>query len=261
VAHPVPAEREATHRAISLAEVADVPILIVHVSSGEALEEIRAARLRGLHVLGETCPDYLLLTAADLDTPGFVGAKYMCSPPPRDVASQQAIWRGLESGIFQVFSSDHSPYRFDDAEGKKKHGQSPPFSKVANGVPGIELRLPLLFSEGVRTGRLTLEQFVALSATNAAKIYGMYPRKGTIAVGADADIAIWDPERPVTITAGDLHDNMDYTPYEGRRIHGWPVITLSRGERVWDEGGPKGRPGRGRFVPRTLPALARAAGS
>jgi len=261
VAHAATAEREATHRAITLAEVADVPILIVHVSSREALEEIRAARLRGLRVFGETCPQYLFLTAADLDAPGFEGAKYMCSPPPRDVASQQAIWQGLESGVFQVFSSDHSPYRFDDPEGKRKHGQSPPFSKVANGVPGIEVRLPLLFSEGVRTGRLTLEQFVALTATNAAKIYGLYPRKGTIAVGSDADIAIWDPERPVTITASMLHDNMDYTPYEGRRIHGWPIITLSRGERVWADGAPKGRRGRGRFVARTLPALARPAGS
>ena len=212
-----------------------------------------------MRVYGETCPQYLFLTADDLDKPGFEGAKFMCSPPPRDAANQEFVWRGLANGTFQVFSSDHAPYRYD-ASGKKAHGEDASFKKVANGVPGIEVRLPMLFSEGVGKGRITLEQFVALTATNAAKIYGLYPRKGTIAVGSDADIAIWDPEREVTISTGMLHDNMDYTPYEGRRVKGWPVTTLSRGEVVWDDGKVLGQPGRGRFLKCDLPAPAKPHG-
>ncbi len=259
VAHAPQAEREATHRAITLAEIVDVPVLIVHVSARDAMEQLRAAQGRGLRIYGETCPQYLFLTADDLDRPGFEGAKFMCSPPPRDAANQEYIWRGLANGAFQVFSSDHAPYRYD-AGGKKAHGEDASFGKVANGVPGIEIRLPMLFSEGVGKGRITLEQFVALSATNAAKIYGLYPRKGTIAVGSDADIAIWDPEREVTISIDMLHDNMDYTPYEGRRVKGWPVTTLSRGEVVWDDGKVLGQPGRGRFLKCDLPAPARPGG-
>src|SRR3974390_499422 len=218
VAHAPVAEREATSRAISLAELVDVPILIVHVSAREAMEQIRSARARGLKVYGETCPQYLFLTQDDLDRPGFEGAKYMCSPPPRDKANQEEIWRGIETGVFEVFSSDHAGYRYDDPEGKMKHGRNAPFKKVANGVPGIEVRLVLLFSDGVGKGRIDLSRFVALTATNAAKLYGLYPRKGTIAVGADADLAIWDPDKDVTITQSILHDAMDYTPYEGKQI-------------------------------------------
>ncbi len=260
VAHAAPAEREATHRAITLAEIVDLPLLIVHVSARQAIDQIRQAQARGLKVYGETCPQYLFLTADDLDRPGFEGAKYVCSPPPREAANQEFVWHGLENGTFQVFSSDHAPYRFDDSKGKKAHGENAPFDRVPNGVPGIEVRLPMLFSEGVRTGRITINQFVALAATNAARIYGLYPRKGTIAVGSDADIAIWDPERPVTITHGMLHDAVDYTPYEGRKIHGWPVVTLSRGEVVWRDGKVEGEPGRGRFLPCELPQPARPRG-
>ena len=173
---------------------------------------------------------------------------------PRDKANQEHIWRGLQNGTFQVLSSDHSAYRFTD---KIKGGPSTPFTNVPNGVPGIELRMPLLLSEGVGKGRITLNQFVALTATNAARIYGLYPRKGTIAVGADADIAIWNTEREWTVTHSLLHDNCDYTPYEGMKLRGWPIMTLSRGEIVWDGGEPRGTPGRGRFLRCDLPEVPR----
>jgi dihydropyrimidinase len=248
IAHAPLAEREATSRAISLAELVDVPILIVHVSAREAMEQIRAAQARGLKVYSETCPQYLFLTEDDLDRPGFEGAKYMCSPPPRDKANQEVIWRGIETGVFEVFSSDHAGYRFDDPEGKMKHGRNAPFKKVANGVPGLEVRMALLFSEGVGKGRIDLSRFVALTATNAAKLYGLYPRKGTIAVGADADLAIWDAGKQVTISQSMLHDAMDYTPYEGKKIKGWPVATLVRGEMVAEAGEFVGAAGKGRFL-------------
>ena len=256
-AHAAPAEREATHRAVTLAQIADVPLLIVHVSGREAIDEIRRAQARGQPVYGETCPQYLFLSADDMDRPGFEGAKYVCSPPPREAANQAFVWRGLESGVLEVFSSDHAPYRFAGAGGKQSHGADAPFTKVANGLPGIELRLALLFSEGVGGGRMTLSRFVAVTATNAAKIYGLYPRKGTIAVGSDADIVLWDPERRVTVTHEMLHDNMDYTPYEGRKLRGWPVTTISRGEVVWDDGTVLAAPGRGRFLPCDRPEAAK----
>jgi dihydropyrimidinase len=262
VARPPLAEREATHRALTLSEVADTPILIVHVSAGEAVEQIEQARGRGIRVFAETCTHYLLLTADDLDRPGLEGAKYMCAPPMRDRAHQEALWRALERGVFDVVSSDHAPFSFDSADGKKRHGEDAPFSRIANGLPGIETRLPLLFSEGVLTGRIDLPRFVALSATNAARIYGLYPRKGVIAIGADADLALWDPTRDVLITKSILHDRTDYTPYEGRKVRGWPVMTLSRGDVVWNDGKVRGQPGRGQFLPRRrFPAAAVVGGT
>jgi len=258
-AHAALAEREATHRAISLAELIDVPVLIVHVSGREAIDQIAWARNRGLKIYAETCPQYLFLTEDDLDQPGVEGARCMCSPPPRDKANQEFVWRGLETGVFDVFSSDHAPYRMD-ATGKLHAGPSPSFKKIGNGVPGIEVRLPLLFSEGVRAGRMDLTRFVALTSTTAAKLYGLYPRKGTLAVGSDADIAIWDPELPVTIRQENMHDAMDYTPYEGRKVTGWPVTTISRGEVVWRDGAVTGAAGRGRFLPCELSAAARPRG-
>jgi len=231
VSHARIAESEATHRAIALAELVDTPLLIVHVSSAETLEEIRRAQARGLNVLAETCPQYLFLTAGDLDKDGMEGAKYCCSPPPRDEAAQDAIWSGLNDGSFEVFSSDHSPYRFDSS-GKLAAGPNPTFKKIANGVPGLEIRMPLLFSEGVNGGRMDIHRFVAVTATNPAKTYGLHPRKGTIAVGADADLALWDPAKTVEITVERMHDNMDYTPYEGRTATGWPVTVISRGRIV-----------------------------
>lgn len=247
-ARPAIAEREATHRAISLAEIVDVPVLVVHVSGAEAMDQIAAARAKGLRIFAETCPQYILLTAADLDLEGFEGAKHICSPPPRDTASQEAIWRGLANGTFQVFSSDHAPYLFDSPTGKKVRGEGASFVHVPNGIPGVETRMPLLFSEGVGRGRISLNRFVALTATNPARLYGLYPRKGTIAIGSDADLAIWDERREVTIRNALLHHNVDYTPYEGRVVTGWPETVLSRGEVVVYAGTLHARPGRGRFL-------------
>ncbi|MBT5455043.1 MAG: dihydropyrimidinase [Rhodospirillaceae bacterium] len=261
VARPMLVEREATHRSIALAELVDVPVLIVHVSGAEAIEQIRWARDRGLKVYAETCPQYLFLTADDMDKPGLEGAKHMCSPPPRDKANQEIVWQALKDGVFEVVSSDHAPYRFDHPEGKLKAGPDPHFKQIANGVPGLEVRMPLLYSEGVGKGRLSLQEFVALTATNAAKLYGLHPRKGDIAVGADADLVIWDTERNVIISQSLMHDNMDYTPYEGIEVTGWPETTLSRGRVVWNDGEFSAEPGSGVFYkcdePPALSAPAR----
>jgi dihydropyrimidinase len=259
IAHAEIAESEATNRAVSLATLLDVPLLVVHVSSVGAANAIRHAQSSGLRIYGETCPQYLFLTADDTDREGLDGAMYCCSPPPRDLESQNAMWRGLANGTFQLFSSDHAPYRFDHT-GKLPKGAQTPFTELANGVPGIELRLPLLFSEGVKTGRMELGEFVALTSTNHAKMYGLHPRKGTIAVGSDADLAIWAPDLEVTIAASMLHDNVGYTPYEGRKVKGWPVIVISRGRVVVDRQELQADRGSGKFLPCTRPATAIPAG-
>jgi dihydropyrimidinase len=248
LSHPGVAETEAVARAIALARLADAPLMIVHVSTPEGADLVARARLEGAKIYGETCPHYLFLTRDDLDRPGMEGAKFMCSPPPRDAAAQAGLWRHVQAGTFSVVSSDHAPYRFD-ASGKLARGADAPFDRIANGMPGIALRLPLMFDAGVRAGRITLQQFVALSATNAARLYGL-GAKGSIAVGLDADIAIWDPEATRVVRAEDQHDAMDYTPFEGREVTGWPMTVLSRGVRVIDEGRLVARPGQGRFVPR-----------
>lgn len=233
---PIAAEREATHRALSLAEIVDVPIVIVHVSNREAMEEIRRARQRGQKIAGETCPQYLMLTADDLDLDGLDGAKFVCSPPPRDKASQDACWEGLEQGVFDLFSSDHCPFRFDDPEGKLNDKGKRHFRWIPNGIPGVATRLPILFSEGVMMGRIDINRFVALTSTNHAKLYGLYPRKGTIAIGVDADIALWDPDKRVTLTNDLLQHGADYTPYEGLDVRGWPIRLLLRGRTVMKDG-------------------------
>jgi dihydropyrimidinase len=259
ISHAALAEGEATGRVISLSELMDVPILVVHVSTERAAVAIREARDRGLRVYGETCPQYFFLTADDLNREGAEGTKFCCSPPPRDEADHEAMWRGVVNDTFQVVSSDHAPYRFDSS-GKLAHGTDPDFKHVANGIPGIEVRLPLLFSEGVGTGRIDLQRFVELSSTNAARLYGLEDRKGSIKVGADADLAIWDPDLEVTISIDMLHDNMDYTPYEGRRVKGWPVFVTSRGRVVVEDGALKVERGSGEFLPCALPRLAEPLG-
>jgi dihydropyrimidinase len=260
VSHPRIAEGEATQRAICLAEFIDTPLLIVHVSASEAIDAIRDAQSRGLRIYGETCPQYLFLTAKDLDRDGMEGAKYCCSPPPRDEAAQASVWSGIRNGVFHVFSSDHAPYRFDET-GKLAKGREAAFKDIANGVPGIELRLPLLFSEGVNGKRIDLNRFVALSATNAAKLYGLYPRKGTIAVGSDADVAIWNPEKVVDVAHELLHDNVGYTPYEGRRLRGWPETVVSRGRVIVENGVLDAERGSGAFLPCDLSEAAKPSGT
>jgi dihydropyrimidinase len=249
---PIAVEREATHRAISLAELIDVPIVIVHVSNREAMEEIRRAQTRGLKIHGETCPQYLVLTEEDMQGLNMEGAKYVCSPPPRDKASQQACWEGLQTGVFSLFSSDHCPFRYDDAAGKLNPKGRTSFRWVPNGIPGVETRLPILFSEGVAKGRITLNQFVAFTATNHAKTYDL-KGKGSIAIGYDADIALWDPAKKATISQAGLHHGSDYTPYEGMEITGWPVATMLRGKFVVRDSALVGAKGEGRYVTRGRP--------
>ncbi len=258
VSRPEIVEREATHRAISHSELVDVPMMVVHVSGREAMEQIRWAQQRGLKVYAETCPQYITLTADDLQGLNMEGAKYVCSPPPRDAESQAAIWEGITQGVFQVFSSDHCPFRYDSPTGKLNPKARTSFRWVPNGIPGVETRLPILFSEGVSKGRITPQKFVELSATNHAKMYGLYPRKGSIGVGFDADIALWDPSRRETIGQEILHHGADYTPWEGFAVTGWPVMTIVRGQVVMQDGAIVGEQGFGRIVKRDHSAFAPA---
>jgi dihydropyrimidinase len=252
---PLPAEREASHRALTLAEVMGVPVCIVHISNGPTVEEIRRARDRGLKVLAETCPQYLVLTERDLDGLNMEGAKYVCSPPPRDLQSQREVWAGIERGDFDLFSSDHCPFRYDDVEGKLTPKGRTSFRWVPNGIPGVGARNLILFSAGVMTRRISLERFVALTATNHARAYGLAPRKGTITIGADADLAIWDPTITKPITHADIQDGTDYTPYEGITVTGWPVETILRGETIVRAGAIVGKKGTGTFLKRGTSSL------
>ncbi len=254
---PMLVEREATHRAISIAELADVPILIVHVSGREAVQQIHWAQGRGMRIYAETCPQYVALTEDDMAQPGFEGAKCVCSPPPRNRENQSAIWDGLASGLFHIFSSDHAPFRYQSSSGKMLKGENTPFNWIPNGVPGIETRLPILFSEGVKKGRISLNRFVELVATNPAKMYGLHPRKGTLAIGSDADVVIFDPELRRVVRSEKLHHNVDYTPYEGMVVDGWPVTVLSRGDIVIEDQKLVAVAGRGEFLPCGKPDMAR----
>ena len=247
--HPAAAEVEAIQRGIALASFVDAPLLFVHVSTPGGANAVAQARLEGKKIFGETCPQYLTLTAADLDRPDPEGVKFCCSPPLRDHATQEALWRHLQAGTFHLWSSDHSPYRYDET-GKLMNGPNPAFNQVANGMPGIEMRAPLLFSEGVNKGRISINQFVALTSTNAAKLFGMHPKKGTICVGADADIAIWDPDLERVPDDNSMHDNMNYNPFAGMRVKGWPTTVISRGDVIVDDDELKAEAGRGKFLKR-----------
>jgi dihydropyrimidinase len=259
ISHPRGSEAEAINRLILAAELLDQPIMVFHVSTAEGVAVIRAARDRGLKVFAETCPQYLFLTADDLDKPGFEGAKWMCSPPPRTAADQEAIWQGLALGDLQVISSDHAPYRYD-ASGKFSAGPHPNFKQIANGLPGLEVRMPLLFDAMVSKGRLGLHKFVELTATAPARLYDLGGRKGAISIGADADLVLWDPTRAVTLTDEMMHDRTGFTPFTGRRVTGWPETVLRRGEVIVERGQLAGKPGSGRFLPRRGGDAARPRG-
>ena len=248
---PARTEAEATHRAIALAEMAAAPIYIVHVSCAEAADEIAAARARGAGALGETCPQYLFLSDERYDEPGFEGAKYVMSPPLRPRAGQERLWRALASDELQVVATDHCPFRMKD---QKTLGRDD-FSKIPGGAPGIETRMSLLYDGGVRAGRISLTRFVELTATNPARIFGLYPRKGSITPGADADLVVWDPERQITWSAATHHMRVDYNPYEGRMVRGGPLAVWSRGRPVIEEGNFVGRAGAGQFLKRAPSAL------
>jgi len=242
---PARAEAEATHRAIALAEIAGVPIYIVHLSSAEALEMVMEARDRGLPAFAETCPQYLFLSFDDYEEPDFGGAKYVMSPPLRDKAKQDQLWRGLAFNDLQCISTDHCPFCMKE----KRLGEGD-FSKIPNGAPGIETRMSLVYDGGVRAGRISLNRFVELTSTSPAKIFGLFPRKGTIAPGSDADLVVFDPNRTVTLAAKTLHMKVDYNPYEGRQVTGAADTVLSRGRLVIEDGQFVGRAGRGSFLKR-----------
>ncbi|WP_165802861.1 dihydropyrimidinase [Pelagivirga sediminicola] len=248
LSRPELAEEEAINRAITLAQLSGAPLFVVHVSTAGGAARVQRARGEGGQVFAETCPQYLALTRDDLDRPGMEGAKFICSPPLRDAATQDALWRHVQTGTFDSVSSDHAPYRFDGT-GKLMHGQGAPYPKIANGMPGIAARLPWLFSEGVVKGRLRLEDFVALTSTNAARIFGA-AKKGRITPGMDADIAIWNPEAVRKVTLADQHDNMDFTPFEGMELTGVPEIVMTRGEVIVAHGTLHGKEGQGRFFAR-----------
>lgn len=248
ISRPELAEEEAINRAISLAKLVDAPLFIVHVSTAGGAAIVQREILAGTRLFAETCPQYLALTRDDLDRPGMEGAKYICSPPLRDRATQDALWRHVQSGTFASVSSDHAPYRYDDT-GKFLNGHDVAYPKISNGMPGIAARLPYLFSEGVVKGRISLQQFVGLSASNAARTFGM-TQKGSIAAGLDADIAIWDPETTRKITLADQHDNMDYTPFEGMELTGVPETVLNRGAVIVHKGQLQAQKGQGRFIAR-----------
>jgi dihydropyrimidinase len=244
---PVTAEAEAVHRAIAMAEIAGAPVYIVHLSSEDALNEVREARDRGLPIFAETCPQYLLLNIEEMQKPGFESAKYVFTPPLREKHHPPKLWEGLKHDHLQVVSTDHCPFCFAD---QKTLGKDD-FTKIPNGGPGIENRLQLLYHHGVNLGRLSLNRFVELVATTPAKLFGLYPRKGTLAPGSDADIVVWDPNADHTITAKTHHMRVDYSMFEGFTVKGNAKLVMSRGEALVDKGNYLGRPGRGQFLKRT----------
>ncbi len=243
-------EREATYRAIALAELVDQPIQVFHVSCPEVAAEIARAQARGLKVWAETCPQYFVLGAADMDRPGFEGAKFICSPSPRSREDGDALWEDIRRGTLDVVSSDHSGSSYEGEQGKRVHGNNAPFPDIPNGVPGLASRLPIIFSEGVARGRIDANHFVRLTATNPAKLFGLYPRKGTIAPGSDADLVLWDPAKRVTITNELMQHVIDYTPYEGMEVTGWPVATVKGGRVAMRDGKVQAEPGSGQFLAR-----------
>ncbi|MEO6913744.1 MAG: dihydropyrimidinase [Candidatus Baltobacteraceae bacterium] len=240
---PVECEGEATHRAIRLAEIAGAPLYVVHVSSAMAADEISDGRKRGLAIYGETCPQYLVCDSSDYERPDFEGAKYVLSPPVRDKWNQAVLIAKLKNLELHSFGSDHCSFNLCGQKDLGKHD----FSKIPNGAPTIEDRLAILYEVGVNRGVLGLNNFVALGCTNPAKFFGLYPRKGTIAVGSDADIVVWDPKAERTISAATHHMNVDNNVFEGMKIKGRPRLVFSRGERVVNGDSFVGKPGRGRF--------------
>src|SRR5881227_4034250 len=243
---PTTAEAEATSRAIALAEMAGAPVYIVHLSCNDALEKVREARDRGLPAYAETCPQYLYLSLENMDAPGFEGAKYVFTPPLREKWNQEKLWQGLAKDILQVVSTDHCPFCFKE---QKELGKDD-FTKIPNGGPGIEHRLSLVYTGGVHGKHFSPNRFVQLVSTAPAKLFGLYPRKGTIAVGSDADLVIFDPHHEEVISAKTHHMRVDYSMFEGIKIKGAPKTVFSRGRAIIDSGKFVGRPGSGQFLRR-----------
>ena len=247
---PTTAEAEATSRAIALAEMAGAPVYIVHLSCNDALEKVREARDRGLRVYAETCPQYLYLSLENMDAPGFEGAKYVFTPPLREKWNQEKLWQGLAQDNLQVVSTDHCPFCFKE---QKEMGKDD-FTKIPNGGPGIEHRVSLVYSGGVGGGRFSPNRFVQLVSTAPAKLFGLYPRKGTVAVGSDADLVVFDPNEEQVISAKTHHMRVDYSMFEGTRVKGVPKVVMSRGRVVVENGKFTGKAGTGEFLKRENPA-------
>src|ERR1700751_3179252 len=244
---PTAAEAEAVHRAIAMAEIAGVPVYIVHLSSEDALNQVREARDRGVPAFAETCPQYLLLSIEELERPNFEGAKYVFTPPLRTKENLPKLWDGLKHDHLQVVSTDHCPFCFED---QKMLGKDD-FTKIPNGGPGIENRLQLIYHHGVNSGKLSLNRFVELTSTAPARIFGMYPKKGTIAAGSDADLVLWDPNAEHTISAATHNMRVDYSMFEGFKVRGNAKQVYSRGELIVENGKYLGKPGRGAYLRRT----------
>jgi dihydropyrimidinase len=254
VAHPALAEAEATGRAIALAGIAGAPLYVVHMTCEEAVEQLALGRAKGLPVMGETCTQYMFVFEEDLARPGFEGAKFVCSPPVRQPKDAVVLWKSLANNTLQAVSTDHAVFwyeggvkgRIPGKELGKEH-----FAQIPNGMPGIEDRMPVMWHHGVNGGRFSANRFVEITATNPAKIFGLYPRKGTIAVGSDADILLWDPNKEHTISAETHHMNTDYNVYEGMQVKGWPVRTLLRGQSIVVGEAWQGQEGSGAFLRRS----------
>jgi dihydropyrimidinase len=247
---PVTLEAEATSRAIALAEIAGTPVYIVHLSCNEALEKVREARDRGLRVYAETCPQYLYLSLENMDAPGFEGAKYVFTPPLREKWHQEKLWQGLAQDDLQVVSTDHCPFCMKE---QKELGKDD-FTKIPNGGPGIEHRLSLVYNGGVHGGKFSPNRFVQLVSTAPAKLFGLYPRKGTVAVGSDADLIVFDPNEEQVISVKTHHMRVDYSMFEGTRVKGTTKTVLSRGRTIIDNGRFTGKAGAGEFLRRENPA-------
>ena len=247
---PAGMEAEAVERVLALGEAAECPIYIVHTSTGRGADAIARARSRGQAAYGETCPQYLVLTEAEFDRPGFEGAKFVCSPPLRTAADNAALWEHLAGGGLSTVGTDHCPFFYAGQKDLGRPNAPPPFNRIPGGMPGIEGRLALLYTYGVGAGRLSLERWVEVCCTAPARIFGLVGRKGELTVGADADVVIFDPDREVTLSRAVLHENCDYTPYEGCQLRGYPILTMLRGRVIARDGQFVGQPGEGRFLRR-----------
>jgi dihydropyrimidinase len=244
--HPPETEAEATHRAVVLAGLAGAPLYVVHMSSGEALEALKTGRAKGFKVYGETCPQYLMFTIEKYEEPNFEGAKFVMSPPLRPKGNPEALWNGLASGDLQAVGTDHCPFNF---VGQKDMGRDD-FSKIPNGIPAVETRVPLIYHFGVNQGLFSVNRFVELVSTGPARLFGLLPRKGSISVGADADIMLWDPKKKHKLTKENLHMNVDYSPYEDVTVEGYPTLVLQRGKVIVEDNKFIGEDGAGQFLRR-----------
>lgn len=250
ISRPADCEGEATNRAINLAKMTKAPLYVVHCSCEESASEIKKAREEGYPIMGETCPQYLLLSRDNYEEEGFNGAKYVMSPPLRDKNNWGYLWNSLEDGTLQTVATDHCPFFME----QKRMGIDD-FTKIPNGAPGIELRMALMYTYGVVENNISIEKFVEVTSTNVAKIFGLYPKKGSIVVGGDADLVVFDPNKEVKVTKDILHENVDYTPFEGFELKGYPVATFSRGELVAKNGEYVGTENRGEFIKRGAPKI------